>query len=164
MPSWGSARGVEAAINGDFFSYSTYLPIGAAAGDGRVWGPADGNGHGFVAVGTDRAYLSRDAEVVNPLPGWMRQVVSGKPLILREGEVVDHGGRELCTVRHPRTAAGFSRDWQTLYLMVVDGRSTRSIGMTCAEEARCSASSGRGTRSTWTAAARRPCGSAARAW
>jgi hypothetical protein len=65
----------------------------------------------------------------------MQQVVSGHPQILRGGVVLPQTG-DLCTARHPRTAAGLSRDRQTLYLMVVDGRSTSSIGMTCAEEAR----------------------------
>ncbi len=38
-----------------------------------------------------------------------------------------------CFVRHPRTALGLSRDQKTLYLVVVDGRSAASVGMTCAE-------------------------------
>src|SRR5690606_12207514 len=66
--------------------------------------------------------------------GWAREVVGGHPMILRNGEVVSNTG-SLCTARHPRTAAGISRDRQTLYLVVVDGRSSASIGMTCAEEA-----------------------------
>ena len=35
--------------------------------------------------------------------------------------------------RHPRTAVGLSRDGGTLWLLVVDGRSTRSVGMTLVE-------------------------------
>jgi exopolysaccharide biosynthesis protein len=35
--------------------------------------------------------------------------------------------------RHPRTAVGFSRDSSTLFLLVVDGRSTASVGMTLVE-------------------------------
>ena len=35
--------------------------------------------------------------------------------------------------RHPRTAAGLSRDGATLILLVVDGRSARSVGMTLVE-------------------------------
>jgi hypothetical protein len=135
VPSWGDLTNVDAAVNGDFFSFDTYSTSGAAMGNGEAWGPADHRGEGLIAFGSDRVRLSPDAEVLDPLPSWMRQVVSGKPLILRAGEVVDQGTRELCTVRHPRTAVGLSRDRQTLYLMVVDGRSSSSIGMTCAEEA-----------------------------
>jgi exopolysaccharide biosynthesis protein len=39
-------------------------------------------------------------------------------------------------LRHPRTAAGFSRDRRTLFLLTVDGRSTRSVGVTLEELAR----------------------------
>ncbi|MBX7196703.1 MAG: phosphodiester glycosidase family protein [Sandaracinaceae bacterium] len=135
VPSWAGGSGVEIAVNADFFSYDTYLGSGAAMGNGVAWGNADSRGEGFVAFGRDRLLLSPDGDVIDPLPSWMREVVGGKPLILRDGEVIDHGTRELCTVRHPRTALGLSRDRQTLLLFVVDGRSSRSIGMTCAEEA-----------------------------
>jgi hypothetical protein len=60
--------------------------------------------------------------------------VGGHPTILRAGVVVDTTS-DLCTARHPRTAIGLSQDRHTLYLMVVDGRSSVSIGMTCEEEA-----------------------------
>ena len=135
VPSFASTTGVEVAVNGDFFSYATYLPSGAAAGNGVAWGNADSSGEGFIAFGRDRLELSREGAVVNPLAGWMREVVGGKPMVLRAGETVPYGTRELCTTRHPRTILGLSRDRHTLYLAVVDGRSSRSIGMSCGEEA-----------------------------
>jgi hypothetical protein len=134
VPSFGSAVGAEAAINGDFFSYETYEPIGAAMGRGLAWGPGDSGTSGFIALGRERVLLSPTAEVVRPLPSWMREVVGGHPDLLREGAIVADSS-ELCTVRHPRTAVGLSADRHTLYLLVVDGRSSSSIGMTCAEEA-----------------------------
>ena len=42
-------------------------------------------------------------------------------------------GTSFCTTRHPRTALGLSQDNKTLYLVVVDGRTSLSVGMTCAE-------------------------------
>jgi hypothetical protein len=67
-------------------------------------------------------------------------VIGGWPRILRDGRDV---AREAATmegtisrnaeVRHPRTAVGFSRDSTTLFLVVVDGRSTASVGMTLVE-------------------------------
>ncbi len=134
VSSFAADVGAEVAINGDFFSYETYAPGGTAAHDGAHWGGDDGRGSGFVAFGLERVLLSRDAEVVDPLPAWANEVVGGRPTILRAGEVVTSAA-ELCTVRHPRTALGLSEDRHTLYLMVVDGRSSVSIGMTCAEEA-----------------------------
>jgi len=35
--------------------------------------------------------------------------------------------------RHPRSAIGFSRDSSTLFLVVVDGRAQKSVGMTLVE-------------------------------
>jgi exopolysaccharide biosynthesis protein len=36
-------------------------------------------------------------------------------------------------MKHPRTAVGFSRDSTTLFILAVDGRSQRSIGVTLDE-------------------------------
>jgi exopolysaccharide biosynthesis protein len=67
-------------------------------------------------------------------------VIGGWPRILRDGRDVAGESATLegtisrnAEVRHPRTAVGFSRDSTTLYLVVVDGRSTASVGMTLAE-------------------------------
>ncbi|HEY8431369.1 MAG TPA: phosphodiester glycosidase family protein [Sandaracinaceae bacterium] len=133
VPSFGSAVGAEAAVNADFFSFETYAPSGAAMHAGTAWNDDDSS-NGFLAFGPERFELSVPSRVVHPMHGWAREVVGGHPMILRNGEVVSNTG-SLCTARHPRTAAGISRDRQTLYLVVVDGRSSASIGMTCAEEA-----------------------------
>ncbi|MBI3569046.1 MAG: phosphodiester glycosidase family protein [Gemmatimonadetes bacterium] len=63
-------------------------------------------------------------------------LVGGWPRILRDGRnIAAHSASEEGTIagnalgRHPRTAIGFSRDSATLYLVVVDGRSPRSVGI-----------------------------------
>jgi hypothetical protein len=67
-------------------------------------------------------------------------VIGGWPRILRDGRDVAGDAATLegtisrnAEVRHPRTAVGFSRDSTTLFLVVVDGRSTASVGMTLVE-------------------------------
>ena len=67
-------------------------------------------------------------------------LVGGWPRILRDGRnvagdaaVVEGTISRNAEVRHPRTAIGFSRDSATLVLVVVDGRSQRSVGMTLVE-------------------------------
>ncbi len=69
-------------------------------------------------------------------------IIGGWPRILRDGQNV--AGDAATTegtisrnaeVRHPRTAVGYSRDGRTLWLYVVDGRSTASVGMTLVEMA-----------------------------
>lgn len=67
-------------------------------------------------------------------------VIGGWPRILRDGAVVAGDAATLegtisrnAEMRHPRTAVGFSRDSATLYLLTVDGRSPKSLGLTLVE-------------------------------
>jgi hypothetical protein len=67
-------------------------------------------------------------------------LVGGWPRILRDGRIVAGDAATVegtisrnAEARHPRTAAGVSRDGRTLFLVVVDGRSTTSVGMTLVE-------------------------------
>ncbi len=134
VPAFATSVGAEAAVNGDFFSYTDYSPSGAAVGRGARWGPPDSRTSGFLAFGSDAVQLSAPREVVDPLPAWMSEVVGGHPMVLQGGEVVDYPATaEFCTTRHPRTVAGLSEDRQTLVLAVIDGRSSSSIGMGCEE-------------------------------
>lgn len=134
VPSYASLVGADVAINADFYNTSTFEPTSPAAHAGVSWGATDTRSTGFLAFGVDRVHLSPPSEVLAPLPAWMLEVVGGRPRIVEDGEPVLYPGSDLCTARHPRTMAGFSRDRRTLILAVVDGRSSASIGMTCAEE------------------------------
>jgi exopolysaccharide biosynthesis protein len=58
--------------------------------------------------------------------GPVRAAVSGSEQILRDGKVVAATSREL----HPRTAVGIDADRNIVHLVVVDGRSESSSGMT----------------------------------
>ena len=67
-------------------------------------------------------------------------VIGGWPRILRDGHDVAVDAATVegtisrnAEARHPRTAIGFSRDSTTLFLLVVDGRSQRSVGVTLVE-------------------------------
>jgi exopolysaccharide biosynthesis protein len=69
-----------------------------------------------------------------------RAIVGGWPRILQDGvNVAADAATQEGTIsrnaeaRHPRTAIGFSRDGKRLWLYVVDGRSTASVGMTLVE-------------------------------
>jgi hypothetical protein len=70
-------------------------------------------------------------------------IIGGWPRILRDGEDVAGDAATLegtisrnAEARHPRTAAGFSRDSSTIFLVTVDGRSANSGGVTLVELAR----------------------------
>jgi exopolysaccharide biosynthesis protein len=67
-------------------------------------------------------------------------LIGGWPRILQDGRnvagdaaIVEGTISRNAEVRHPRTAVGISRDARTLLLLVVDGRSARSVGMTLVE-------------------------------
>lgn len=67
-------------------------------------------------------------------------IVGGWPRILRNGRdvaadapIVEGTISRNAEHRHPRTAVGYSRDGGTLLLAAVDGRSTKSVGMTLVE-------------------------------
>ncbi|MBN2358658.1 MAG: phosphodiester glycosidase family protein [Deltaproteobacteria bacterium] len=130
--SFGRLLTAEAAINGDFFSYDTHLPTGQAIGNGSAW-HADTNSSGTIGFGVRRALLDLPGRLLEPPPFWMRNAVGGRPTLVKDGAVPSSFNRTDCSVRHPRTAVGLSRDRQTLIMAVVDGRSSVSIGMTCAE-------------------------------
>ncbi|MBI2387982.1 MAG: phosphodiester glycosidase family protein [Deltaproteobacteria bacterium] len=134
--SFAKLIGAQAAINGDFFSYTDYSTSGLSAGGGVAWtGTKDTSTSGTVAFDPTaaRVEISKPSAIVAFDKTWMRGVVSGHPQIVLDGAVVPNGSGSLCTTRHPRTAAGIAKDGKTLYMVVVDGRSTASVGMTCAE-------------------------------
>ena len=131
--SFASLVGADAVINGDFFSYSDYSTSGLAIGDGQVWpGSSDSSSSGFVAFGPGRAELSPPPEVRSP-EAWMRDAVGGNVHLVVDGVPMSSDSGSFCTTRHPRTAAGFSADGRTLILVVVDGRTSLSVGMRCTE-------------------------------
>ena len=134
VSSFGNLVSAQAAVNGDFFDYADYSTSGLAVGNGSPWSDtADTTGSGLVAFGDDRVLFSPPADVVDPPPAWMRQVVSGHPRLVTAGVPMSTNSSEFCSTRHPRTAVGFSRDRRTLFLAVVDGRSQISVGMQCTE-------------------------------
>lgn len=66
-----------------------------------------------------------DGMSVNP-----RQIISGNPKILANGEVLDsEGDRGDASALHPRSGVGYSHDGTKAYFFVVDGRSTLSSGV-----------------------------------
>jgi hypothetical protein len=67
-------------------------------------------------------------------------IIGGWPRILRDGASVVGDAATIegtisrnAEMKHPRTALGFSRDSSTLYILAVDGRTQRSVGVTLDE-------------------------------
>ena len=59
--------------------------------------------------------------------------IAGSHQILTDGEVPDLPDESLVTDIHPRTAVGISRDGSELFVLVLDGRSVESAGMSLPE-------------------------------
>ena len=132
VTSFGTAVNAQAAVNGDFFSFSTYSTNGPSMGNGVAWGGNDGTYVAPIQFGPNRVAIPAHGGTGGVQP-WAREVVSGHPTLLVDGIRRDNNGDPLCTARHPRTALGFNADRTKLYLAVIDGRATNRIGMTCDE-------------------------------
>ena len=95
-----------------------------------------GKAHGAVVVEADGTITIREVSTAQEVAG-ARAVVSGRDLLVREGkqlfEKPPEAGWNSFRGKNPRTVAGVSRDGKTLILIVVDGRSERSEGMTYGE-------------------------------
>ncbi|MDZ7296198.1 MAG: phosphodiester glycosidase family protein [candidate division KSB1 bacterium] len=89
------------------------------------------SGHGRVGQALRQACRVQDtlrlSVALSSAKGTVRWLVSGGPLLLREGrvafeEIASWGNGGFALGRHPRTAAGLSADRSTAYLVTVDGR------------------------------------------
>ena len=77
---------------------------------------------------------------IAPAPSKIVTLLNGYPKIVKGGKncaldcyAEEGGSNTFATARHPRTAAGFSKDGQHLYLVTVDGRQKTSVGMSLPE-------------------------------
>lgn len=129
--------GAQIAINANFFEGSV---CGLAMGDGIVWRDAYsdrcGASAGFALgpAGTRLAYFdSRDAVHAAPYP-WLRQAITGWPMLLRRGAVVFDPEEPLGMYRtHPRTMLGSTPGGHSLVIAVIDGRRASLPGVTSLE-------------------------------
>lgn len=136
--SFGRLMGAQLAINGDFFDHD----FGLNLGNGMAWPYPDTDHSGNLSIGPNRIEMTPDY-VVLPAPApWVTEQLGGRWTLLDDGVpqlgIDDNGpasGGFVCApgLRHPRTAVGLSRDRRQVILLVADGRSSASLGMTCDE-------------------------------
>lgn len=136
--SFGRLVGAQLAINGDFADHD----FGLNVGDGRAWPSPDTDHSGNFSVGPGRIEMTPDFVVLGAPYPWVTEQLGGRWTLLNDGApqygIDDNGpasGGFVCApgLRRPRTAIGLSRDRRTVIAVVVDGRSSRSVGMTCDE-------------------------------
>lgn len=128
VSAFGSARGAAVAVNAAFYN-AGFGTHGVSVGEGRRWADtSDQVQSAQLASDGNRVELVPAERILEP-EAWMSQVVSGHPIIVDEGRAIP-SPEPMMAVRHPRTAAGITRDGRTLILLVVDGRQSSSAGMT----------------------------------
>lgn len=146
-PTFAANVGAVVAVNGDWSDGST--PVGLAIGDGWLWHDHLDDG----SIGASWGYLACDAFNqcdLTSLPllseaWWFTptrypyryfNAVGANGVLLLEDGVRWEGCYDGCdgdTCRHPRSAACVDATGQYLWLIVVDGRRSDALGMTCGE-------------------------------
>lgn len=126
--AFAERAGALVAINGDFFDRG-FVPVGVAIGGGEPWPDARlREGWSVFGAGVGRADVPADSRAP-----WMREAVSGVPQIVLDGVTVAPYASRFCRREHPRSAVGIDREGRTLILATIDGRSSDSVGASCAE-------------------------------
>lgn len=134
----------QVAINGGPFLVSGFTPRGLAMGDGAAWTTTADNDQ--MAVFHFRRAAERTLATIVPpetpvdiasLPAGTEGVISGKPLLIRNGNLVStfdcNDSITFPCTRGPRTAVALSADGNTLWLSVVNGWQSASAGLTASE-------------------------------
>lgn len=111
-----------AAVNADFFDiFGNKSPSGLCIKNGRIVANADSK-RPFIGIKKDGtpviSTLTEDTELLDNLDC----AAAGLEMIVKDGKIYEWGELEpFSYVRHPRTAAGMTKDGKIL-LLVVDGR------------------------------------------
>ena len=111
-----------AAVNADFFDmFGDCSPSGLCVKNGRVVANADSK-RPFIGIKKDGTPVLATLEEYPELIDELDCAVSGLEMIVKDGRIFQWGPLEpFSYVRHPRTAAGLTKDGKVL-LLVVDGR------------------------------------------
>lgn len=125
------------AINADYFD-AKFNPIGLTIGPCGLWeGSKDTGREGVVAVGKGRALIQKQSDIMDPVEEWVGAAVGGWPMLIKECTPLTAkelpGSDAFTRAPHPRTAVGLTKDGNTLYFVVADGRRSGIPGMTLAE-------------------------------
>jgi hypothetical protein len=133
--------GAQVAINGDSFQVNGYVPRGLAMGASSAWSNTADDARSAVfhlrRVGERTiAQISADS-VIQPsdLPAGTEGVISGRPLLVRQGHVASdqincNDPISIDCQVAPRSALGVSADGNRLWLVAVTGWQNTSYGMT----------------------------------
>lgn len=130
--------GALVAINGDWSD--TVTPVGLAIGNGWVWNDHE-DGWGFFACD-----IMKNCEATALSDAWWfdpdgypyryyNAVGANSVVLMADGVQMPAGSGCYDEIQNPRSAVCMEADGVHLWFVVVDGRSSRASGMTCAETA-----------------------------
>lgn len=123
-----SVPGAIAAVQGGPFEFPAWDPSGLTIGEGEAWpGAADDGELAVLALDPSGAGLLAPPDALVPAQDWMHSAVSGH-VVLRAGAPISVCEGIGCE-RGPRTAVGLSLDRRTLVLVVVEGWTALSEGV-----------------------------------
>ncbi len=124
-----SVPGAVVSVQGGPFAFPSYSPFGLTVGEGEPWSDAEDDARlGVLAFDERGAAVVAAAEQVVPPEGWMRDAVSGVP-VLRDGTVLSPCVGDGCEAG-PRTALGLGDGGRTLVIVAVEGWTAGSAGVT----------------------------------
>ncbi|AKF07634.1 hypothetical protein DB32_004783 [Sandaracinus amylolyticus] len=124
-----SVPGAVLAVQGGAFRFPGWDPEGLTIAEGEPWpGTADDGTRAVLALDAQGAGLVVPAVQTVPVEAWMRSAVSGVEVV-RAGAPITACEGDGCE-RRPRTAVGISSDGRTLVIVVVEGWTATSEGVT----------------------------------
>ncbi len=154
-PAWALVRDLDLAVNANFFAMTRAREpyasggradvLGLCVSDGRLVSPprsfGDKGDPALLLTDDGRATIRRVDAPPGPEVRHAVAGIGGSPSDPERGSLLIEGGvdrsetsRVEPLARHPRTAAGVTRDGRRLVLVVVDGRRPGwSVGMTLPE-------------------------------
>jgi len=130
VSSWANQVGATVAINGDWFSYGNYQPVGLSVGDGVHWEGTADNGWSFMGCTIEKDCTFDDHTQNTPLYHRWHDVIGGNGWrLLINGNIPQYPPESFYSTREPRSGVGLSADGKTMIFVVVEGRRSDSIGV-----------------------------------
>jgi exopolysaccharide biosynthesis protein len=130
------------AVNGDFLDHHPEDPKGVIIRDGEVFADDDKEDTAaFYPNGTMRVFEAGEITADELLADGVKNAFSFGPTLIRDGVIRDGLNKHYLRGKNPRTAVGMIEP-NHFVLVVVEGRSSRSDGMTLVELAELFASYG----------------------
>jgi uncharacterized protein YigE (DUF2233 family) len=131
LPRQARKQGAAIAINGDLFGFASGKPSGLHRRNGRnLSGSKRQPGSAMFAFEKPHGGRVGILSGNNRLPRWANNVVSGRPIIVKDGRVVQRyapADQARLNSRTGRSAVGLSRDGRVMFLATAGRATTKEM-------------------------------------